>query len=186
VSPNLPKFFGDYRERITKMNKTVAPSTAETAFNCPHCGAFTTQFWYHLFAEQMTGDRETPLIPKRSMKEKLDPKEHDGIIEWIDRMVGGFVFFEKRQQAKYLHLAVQNLFLSKCYNCKKIAVWVNERLVFPESKYTTAPNPDLPDNIVRDYEEARSIVDLSPRAAAALLRLAIQKLSVHLGGSGKT
>jgi len=61
----------------------------------------------------------------------------------------------------------------------------HERLVFPEHTTTTQPNPDLPDDIVRHYEEARSIVDLSPRAAAALLPLAIQKLCAHLGESGK-
>jgi hypothetical protein len=82
-------------------------------------------------------------------------------------------------------LSAQNLHISECYNCHKIAVWVNERLVFPEYKMTTQPNSDLPDHIVRDYEEARSIVDLSTRAAAALLRLGIQKLCAYLGQSGK-
>jgi len=42
------------------------------------------------------------------------------------------------------------------------------------------PNKDLPQHIQRDYLEAASIVGKSPRGAAALLRLCIQKICIHL------
>ena len=47
------------------------------------------------------------------------------------------------------------------------------------------PSDDMPDDVKAHFNEARSVYNLSPKAAAALLRLAIQHLSVDLGGSGK-
>ncbi len=43
----------------------------------------------------------------------------------------------------------------------------------------------MPDDVRRDYEEARSILQQSPRGACALLGLALQKLCDALGQRGK-
>jgi len=47
------------------------------------------------------------------------------------------------------------------------------------------PTTDMPDDVQTDYLEARDVVTRSPRSAAALLRLAVQKLTVDLGENGK-
>ena len=80
---------------------------------------------------------------------------------------------------------VSNLYMSRCGNCEDLTIWVSDAVVFPVRGAAPPPNPDLPDDIRRDYGEANAILQLSPRGAAALLRLAIQKLCSHLGERGK-
>lgn len=72
-----------------------------------------------------------------------------------------------------------------CEHCGEAALWLKETMIFPNRGTAPLPNPDMPTEVKSDYEEAASIATLSPKAATALLRLAIQKLSVHLGGKGK-
>jgi hypothetical protein len=72
-----------------------------------------------------------------------------------------------------------------CSHCRKQSVWKGFKMVFPDSSPAPLPNPDLPDEIKADYNEARSIISRSPRGACALLRLCLQKLCGFLGESGK-
>jgi hypothetical protein len=72
-----------------------------------------------------------------------------------------------------------------CFHCGGMSVWKEKRLVYPNTGTSPLANNDMPEDVKFDYEEARTIVNLSPRGAVALLRLAIQKLCVHLGGKGK-
>lgn len=75
--------------------------------------------------------------------------------------------------------------VARCDNCEKYTVWVNKNLVYPISLPGMTPNPDLSDEIKSDFNEARKILNDSPRGAAALLRLAVQKICIELGEKGK-
>jgi hypothetical protein len=87
------------------------------------------------------------------------------------------------------------LYASYCIHCRKISYWqtktnidaeaVSGNMVIPNATIAPLPHPDMPGSVKYDYEEARDICSYSPRGAAALLRLAIQKLCKELGESGK-
>jgi hypothetical protein len=74
---------------------------------------------------------------------------------------------------------------AQCAHCGQETVWKNQRMIYPDSSPAPSPNPDLPEDIKADYEEARTIISRSPRGACALLRLCVQKLCGFLGESGK-
>ena len=171
--------------------KYVPPSVRETAFNCPHCGALANQFWYSVRADQ--NDREKPLPTLYSQHNGAewdfskikDPEQRETLVRWADKMKAGGPFFEHGKDGNYGFESVFNLNLSRCFNCEHIAVWISDNLIYPRTGEAPPPNPDMPDDIRRDYDEASSILDASPRGAAALIRLAIQKLCKGLGQPGK-
>lgn len=71
-----------------------------------------------------------------------------------------------------------------CEHCEKFCIWHYDDMVYPNRGNAPAPNSDMPKEVRADFEEAASISTQSPRGAAALLRLALQKLCKHLGGKG--
>ena len=173
------------------MTMHVDPSVREAAFSCPHCGAFTTQHWLNLLARREPEDSPLPVLPVAGQREawendkNIRPDEKKMLLKWVDDCSAGNPFFEIQQQWQSSNIKVENAHLSECYHCKKITVWVHKSIVHPTVRRGPIPTPDLPSEIQADFDEARSIVNLSPRGAAALLRLALQKLCKHLGGSGE-
>ena len=103
----------------------------------------------------------------------------------VENFMTGKVFFEKIELATSI-IQINNIHLSKCFTCDEIAVWIHDRLVFPPQRNGPEPNSDLPPDITADYHEAQSILNLSPRGAAALLRLCVEKLVNHLKAKGSS
>jgi hypothetical protein len=72
-----------------------------------------------------------------------------------------------------------------CDRCHEYSIWVNKSMVYPLVGSFPNPHADMPPDVKKDYDEARSIASRSPRSAAALLRLAIEKLTNDLLPSNK-
>jgi hypothetical protein len=170
--------------------KYVSPAIGELAFNCPHCGALAKQFWFTVHAEQLD-TAEKPHIqtaatldePKRT---EIGPDEREMLkmlVRRAEQMATGRPFFEGTQ--KLTRRVVHNVSISRCFNCNALCLWIYDQLFWPRRPAGPPPSLDLPADVRRDYEEASAILDASPRGAAALLRLAVQKLCKELGEKGE-
>ena len=80
---------------------------------------------------------------------------------------------------------VYGLRSAHCAHCGYYSLWINGVMVYPSEITVESPNSDLPEDIKIDYLEAANILSNSPRGSSALLRLAIEKLVVHLNAEGK-
>ena len=148
----------------------VAPKFNLEAFNCPYCGAYSSQNW--ITANWLRG--RGPKGP-----------------------------------------GIDYIAISVCYRCEKCAIWLEDptsyeivpgyepqhaaeiwenrvpkeatrgTLVHPDVSIAPMPHDDMPDDVRQAYDEARTIVSRSPRGAAALLRLCVQLLMLHLGEKGR-
>jgi hypothetical protein len=165
------------------------PTLGAASFTCPHCGAVAHQTWYRCQTDQF--DKESPpeVLTEAEIEERLQPVDaeiRNSIRAYLKKIASGAVFLENFGQHKYVSDKVVNLTISRCYSCGNCAVWIYDRILWPASTLgAPKPHPDLPDEIRLDYEEAARALDVSPRGAAALLRLAIQKICRELGESGK-
>lgn len=100
------------------------------------------------------------------------------------------------------------IIMAQCQACEQFSIWLTNdlpvtrvgdtnqqilrttysfvTLIFPSANSEVpVPNSDMPDDVKEIYQEAGEVLITSPRASAALSRLAIEKLVNHLGAEGK-
>jgi hypothetical protein len=167
--------------------KFIPPSVDLTAFNCPHCGVLTTQYWHSLRANRLN-DTDTPTVVTPASEASFDysviPENvQEGLRRYRARAASGVPWLGTPDWEQSKH-DVGNIHLSRCYECSALTIWLHDRILWPSSGEAPPINVDTPKDIRREYLEAATIVHQSPRGAAALLRLGIQKLCAELGGTG--
>jgi hypothetical protein len=137
----------------------------------------------------MTGAHSHPFFPRGDIDDldfgDLGEDQIEESRKFVKRILAHEIFLEETGKSPYIEQSLENVHVSQCFTCRKMALWVGDKLVEPSKKAGAAPNLDIEEHIRVDIEEARSILNISPRGAAALLRLALQKLCVQLGESGK-
>lgn len=168
----------------------VEPAINLTSFSCPHCGAVAHQDWFRGMALPLD-ESETPFIPDAEWLSALknDHQVNDEQFEEFQSFYKNYCtkspFFSDLKDDKYVFY-LNNISISKCFSCKKLSLWRHDFLIFPQPLSGEEPNPDLPDDVLADYEEARAVFSASPRASAALLRLCVEKICRHVGDAKET
>lgn len=171
------------------MNKSAEPAINLNAFTCPHCEAYAAQDWYITAADKLPGVPTVQtaaiiaLIRNAKIKGSgtITSEEHSAVQRAVTLKKPLLSWSGNNAYDCLLH----NVFVSSCHRCRQLGIWLYEQLIYPAKQATVAPNADLDPDIQADFNEARQIVHQSPRGAAALLRLALQKLCVQLGEPGK-
>lgn len=74
---------------------------------------------------------------------------------------------------------------SWCLRCEQYCFWKNEELEWPLRSGLPEPVDGCPKQVMSVYDESREVFPHSPRASAALLRLAIQMICKEKGLPGK-
>lgn len=75
-----------------------------------------------------------------------------------------------------------DLDISICAKCEEYCIWNIEKkeMIRPNISNAPLPHEDMPDDVKEIYEEARQVSVFSARAAAALLRVGLEKITVYL------
>ena len=167
--------------------KYVSPAIDQVAFTCPHCSMLARQFWFSVHADPLKSDEKPVVATSETAKTltsgDMEEAERDRKLKWAEQMASGRPFLEVHRE--FRSRDVQNVSISYCFNCNEMCLWVYDQLVWPK-RAPDHPEPKLhaPPNVRRECEEASQTLEASPRGAAALLRLAIEKLCKELGVSG--
>ena len=68
----------------------------------------------------------------------------------------------------YSTIGLSSLLVATCSKCEKHSYWLSNEMIFPSKSVAPLPSLDMPEDVAKDYNEARSIFEKSPKSAAAL------------------
>lgn len=74
----------------------------------------------------------------------------------------------------------------QCVSCGNYSIYYQGKMIYPIDSNVSNPNDDMPENVKIVYYEAKTVLNISPKSACALLRLALEMLLNELDISGRT
>lgn len=172
----------------THMNARYSePKIDKTEFNCPHCGVRATQHWHSLYQERNKKGEAPSRFTKESADEllaEIEQKHESGppetMVKDLYRRAAGETYFGAAvRETLYNARIAWNLNVAECDHCADISVWLYSQMIYPAGSDIPA-HDDMPRVVKETFVEAAKIVSASPRASAALARLALQQLCEEL------
>lgn len=135
------------------MSDYVAPTFKGGAYHCPHCNTYSHMLWGDLTSKRANG------FPKVihhicATCSRCNKENIWRVTKAVSAPEGSNRSFLSRSQDGYM--------------------------IYPDAMIAPPPSDDIPEDIKKDYLEAASICQKSPRGAAALLRLATEKMFIEL------
>lgn len=121
---------------------------------------------------------KTYIEPDFSKKSFTCP--HCGTLSLMSYIYIGYNGHQVTSATSERGLGFEHTIIATCLSCKGKIIWINDNYVYPDIVAEEA-NQNMPEPVKQLYEEASLIYNKSPRAACALLRLAVDKLCHELG-----
>ena len=152
------------------MNKNNIPEFQKEVFECPHC---------------KTTAQQTFATDKSMLKDFIKKSVEDGYYEYrigvdanTQKNIADFLNEIFRVNVKeYINsMNREGVSTSKCASCHEYLIWFQKENVHPKMLRMPEASDDMPPKVRDIYNEARGVEPASYRAAAALLRLAIEEL----------
>ncbi|MBY2914919.1 DUF4145 domain-containing protein [Rhizobium leguminosarum] len=126
---------------------------------------------------RFTTESADALLAKIRQEQQAAPPE--SFVKDLYRRVGGETFFGGAREAVYDARVVWNLNAAQCDHCGDVSIWLHSQMIYPAGSDIPA-HEDMPRVVKETFVEAAKIVSASPRASAALARLALQQLCKEL------
>jgi hypothetical protein len=179
--------------------KKVGPKFGIGAFCCPYCSTHSAMTWYRLAVNSYFDNTDTAPVRISKNISKFDRAVAQGGLDPLGRdfeMLEGALAkvdvkeYDNRQMplntsdvesVKCVTFDVQYGSASRCANCQEIMIWAGGKMIFPRGSGAITPSENLSDQCSAIFSEAASVLDGSPRAACALLRLCLENFCEEEG-----
>lgn len=163
---------------------------------CPTCG-IPSQFEYHqLTAQKNSGTKDEALftaivkgssIPSGARVPTIPAQKKEFLSMFRDGMLTvSEIEYPLIHGGPHPDYHLEYVSMTKHHCCGANIIWSGSRQIWPRASGARfRPNNFMIEDAKKDYIEAASVFDQSPRSAAALLRLCLQKILIDLGEKGK-